>query len=83
MVLSMSERTYAKLFTNGRSQAVRLPKAFRLPGDKVLISQVPDGILLQTAKPDLTAWLHDVQSQAKQFPKRAAQPKAQKRARFD
>jgi antitoxin VapB len=27
----------ARLFTNGRSQAVRLPKAFRFPGSEVLI----------------------------------------------
>ncbi len=29
--------TRARLFTNGRSQAVRLPKAFRFPGSEVLI----------------------------------------------
>ncbi|RLB14545.1 MAG: hypothetical protein DRN37_03085 [Thermoplasmata archaeon] len=27
----------AKLFKNGNSQAVRLPKEFRLPGDEVYI----------------------------------------------
>ena len=27
----------AKLFKNGRSQAVRLPLAFRLPGDRVRV----------------------------------------------
>lgn len=27
----------AKLFYNGRSQAVRLPKEFRLPGDEVMV----------------------------------------------
>ena len=27
----------AKLFANGRSQAIRLPKQFRMPGDRVLI----------------------------------------------
>ena len=27
----------AKLFANGRSQAIRLPKEFRMPGDRVLI----------------------------------------------
>lgn len=36
----------AKLFTNGRSQAVRLPKAFRLEGDEVYIKKVPGGLLL-------------------------------------
>ncbi len=79
----MADPIYAKLFTNGRSQAVRLPKAFRLPGDKVLIQQIPEGILLQPTTPDLTAWLADVQGKAKNFPRRPAQPKAQKRSGLD
>ena len=36
----------AKLFTNGRSQAVRLPKAFRFQGTEVYIKRVPGGVLL-------------------------------------
>jgi antitoxin VapB len=36
----------AKLFQNGQSQAVRLPKAFRLPGDKVYIKKVGNAIVL-------------------------------------
>ena len=36
----------AKLFTNGRSQAVRLPKAFRFHGSEVFIKKVPGGVLL-------------------------------------
>jgi antitoxin VapB len=36
----------AKLFTNGRSQAVRLPKAFRFQGSEVFIKKVPGGVLL-------------------------------------
>ena len=31
--------TTAKLFTSGNSQAVRLPKAFRMPGDAVWIQR--------------------------------------------
>ena len=34
----------AKLFTNGRSQAVRLPKEFRLPGAEVIVRR--DGVRL-------------------------------------
>jgi antitoxin VapB len=33
----MSAPLVAKLFTNGRSQAVRLPAAFRFDGDEVFI----------------------------------------------
>jgi antitoxin VapB len=36
----------AKLFTNGRSQAVRLPKAFRFKGKEVFIKKVSGGVLL-------------------------------------
>ncbi|MCI5150138.1 MAG: AbrB/MazE/SpoVT family DNA-binding domain-containing protein [Candidatus Electrothrix sp. MAN1_4] len=36
----------AKLFTNGRSQAVRLPKKFRLQGKEVFIKKTGAGILL-------------------------------------
>ncbi|PKK89357.1 MAG: AbrB/MazE/SpoVT family DNA-binding domain-containing protein [Candidatus Wallbacteria bacterium HGW-Wallbacteria-1] len=36
----------AKLFTNGRSQAVRLPKEYRFLGDDVLIQKVGDAVIL-------------------------------------
>ena len=36
----------AKLFQNGHSQAVRLPKAFRLPGTEVYIKKVGSAIVL-------------------------------------
>ncbi|MEI9970273.1 MAG: AbrB/MazE/SpoVT family DNA-binding domain-containing protein [Terracidiphilus sp.] len=37
----------AKLFWNGRSQAVRLPKEFRFEGDRVKVTRVGAGVLLQ------------------------------------
>ena len=36
----------AKLFINGRSQAVRLPKDFQFKGDDVLIQKVGDAVIL-------------------------------------
>jgi antitoxin VapB len=39
--------TNAKLFWNGRSQAVRLPKEFRFEGDQVRVSRMGAGILLE------------------------------------
>lgn len=36
----------AKLFTNGGSQAVRLPKEFRFEGDEVLIRRLGQAVLL-------------------------------------
>lgn len=36
----------AKLFENGRSQAVRLPKKFRFSGDEVLIQRLGSVVML-------------------------------------
>jgi antitoxin VapB len=36
----------AKLFNNGRSQAVRLPKTYRFEGDAVLIKRVGKAVVL-------------------------------------
>jgi antitoxin VapB len=36
----------AKLFQNGQSQAVRLPKKYRFPGDKVIIKRMGEAIVL-------------------------------------
>lgn len=36
----------AKLFQNGSSQAVRLPKAFRFRGDRVYIKRVGNVVIL-------------------------------------
>lgn len=41
----------AKLFMNGRSQAVRLPKEFRMPGDEVLIERRGDEVVLRPVRP--------------------------------
>ncbi len=45
--------TSAKVFMTGRSQAVRLPKAYRFSVDEVLIEPQPDGALLLRPKPKL------------------------------
>jgi antitoxin VapB len=41
----------AKVFMTGRSQAVRLPKAYRFETDEVLIERLPDGAVVLRAKP--------------------------------
>jgi virulence-associated protein VagC len=37
----------AKIFTNGRSQAVRLPREFRFEGKKVAIRKEGDAVILE------------------------------------
>lgn len=41
---------HAKLFWNGRSQAVRLPKEFRFEGDSVRVRRMGAGVLLEPVK---------------------------------
>ncbi|WP_022669469.1 type II toxin-antitoxin system antitoxin VapB [Desulfospira joergensenii] len=41
----------AKIFLNGRSQAVRLPKEFRFEGTEVFIKKEGDNVIL-SPKPD-------------------------------
>ena len=36
----------AKLFKNGQSQAVRLPKEYRFKGDEVYINKIDDAVIL-------------------------------------
>ena len=42
----MSRNATAKLFSNGRSQAVRLPAEFRFEGKEVYISKEGDRVIL-------------------------------------
>jgi len=41
----------AKLFTSGGSQAVRLPREFRMPGDEVRISREGNRVVLEAVAP--------------------------------
>jgi len=50
----------AKVFWSGRSQAVRLPKAFRVDGDEVRIRREGDKIILEPI-PNDWAWLTRLQ----------------------
>lgn len=42
----MSSRATAKIFMNGRSQAVRLPKAFRFESEEVTVERLADGAVV-------------------------------------
>ena len=84
--------TEAKLFKVGGSQAVRLPKEFRMPGDKVSIRKEGDSLILDPlpAKPRPTleeakAWLMEVQALWGGEPLERDQPPMQDRdwSKFD
>jgi antitoxin VapB len=52
----MAKSNIAKVFSNGRSQAVRLPVEFRFAGDRVRVTRVGRGVLLEPVIADVTAW---------------------------
>jgi antitoxin VapB len=41
----------AKVFLNGRSQAIRLPKEFRVDADEVYLKKTPEGFLVIERNP--------------------------------
>jgi antitoxin VapB len=41
----------AKVFQNGRSQAIRLPKEFRVETAEVYLKKIPEGFLVITRDP--------------------------------
>lgn len=56
----MSDTAVAKIFMHGRSQAVRLPRAFRLPGSRVRVRRVQGGILLEPLMTDVDQWFAEL-----------------------
>ncbi len=76
----MSKTDIAKLFQNGRSQAVRLPQEFRFKGDRVRVRRVGIGVLLEPIIQDpaeLFRRLDELNSEP--FPPRGKQPRPTKR----
>jgi len=65
----------AKLFTSGGSQAVRLPREFRMPGDEVRISREGNRVVLEAVAPSgqalvdaLAKFSEDVFAEGRQQP---------------
>jgi len=81
----MAKSGLAKLFRNGRSQAVRLPREFRFEGDVVRVRRVPEGVLLEPIIPDPKEWFAAMdRRRGEPFLKTGRkQPKAPKRRIFD
>ena len=53
IVRTVINMTVAKVFENGRSQAVRLPKEYRFSSDEVVINRIGDIVLLM---PKTSQW---------------------------
>ena len=52
--------TTAKLFRNGRSQAVRLPREFRFEGDRVKVRRAGRGVLVEPMFADVSQWFAEL-----------------------
>ena len=62
---------------NGRSQAIRLPKKFRVAGDVVSLTRVPGGILIRERDPIVTNSVRAVERGELSFPGLAVRTPAQ------
>ena len=57
----------ARLFANGRSQAVRLPKECQFNGDNVYIQKVGDAVILFPVDKEWEVFLHGLNSFSDDF----------------
>ena len=69
----------AKLFRNGQSQAVRLPREFRFDGDFVYIKKSGNAVLLLPANAVWEPLVESLNGFSDDFMAERNQPKAQKR----
>jgi len=81
----MGKSGVAKVFRNGRSQAVRLPKEFRFDGDSVRVRRVPEGVLLEPMFTDVKEWFAAMDRIGGDplFKEGRKQPRPQRRKIFD
>jgi len=74
----------AKLFVNGQSQAVRLPKAFGFEGNEVYIKKLSGGVLLIPKDISLwDIWEQNLMKYDEPFMVERDQPESQERADLD
>jgi antitoxin VapB len=77
--------TTAKLFRNGRSQAVRLPREFRFEGDRVRVRRAGRGVLIEPLFTDVEKWFAELDRLATEpfMAEGRQQPSTPKRDVFD
>lgn len=65
----MGAERRVKLFKNGRSQAVRIPREFELPGTDAIMRQEGDRLVIEAAQPEgLLAWLATLEPIDEEWP---------------
>jgi antitoxin VapB len=69
----------ARVFKNGQSQAVRLPKEFRFAEDEVYIKKIGNVVLLLPKRDSWDAFVSSLDKFSADFLDERAQPAAQRR----
>ena len=74
-----NEMETAKLFTNGKSQAVRLPKAYRMKGKEVGITKIGNAVILYPIKTKWNAFIESLEKFSDDFMEDRKQPALENR----
>ncbi len=72
----------AKVFQNGQSQAVRLPKEFRFDDDRVFIKKLGNVVMLIPAKESWASLIDSLDKFTNDFMSERDQPAVQSREAF-
>ena len=72
----------AKIFMNGQSQAVRLPKEFRFNDDEVSVQKYGEGVLIMPITKTMFVFRKSIESFSEDFLNERNQPDMQKRDDF-
>lgn len=75
------KRKTASVFWTGRSQAVRLPKEFRVKGDTVLVRREGNSIILEPTQEWPEGWVESFAGVPDDF-RRPAQGEVEKRSKL-
>jgi antitoxin VapB len=73
----------ARVFKSGNSQAVRLPKEFRIEGDRVYIKRDGDAIVLLPCEKSWQGLLEAIEMFSDDFMEDRNQPEQQQRPELD
>lgn len=67
---NVADERRVKLFRNGRNQAVRIPRAFELPGKDAVLRKEGDRLVIEPARPkSLLAVLAGLKPLDERFPR--------------
>ncbi|KQC06421.1 MAG: hypothetical protein APR62_07890 [Smithella sp. SDB] len=72
----------AKIFINGRSQAIRLPKEYRFKDDEVYINKIDDIVVIMPKNKKMASLMNIINKFTDDFMDERNQPAVQVREKF-